>query len=197
MNQSVRDFRGILSISSNVLKWRNNLAFCQVGLRDSGNAVSSSKCGWRLGWVVPRHLSRYNRQMTSTIFKSYPLENDLEMASLILAGLPTAVLRKVAAFLGLRPAKVGSLVNINEKTLERRLKAHARLKPDESERVARLMRIISLAASVLESEAHAREWLNRPLRELGGRTPLQMTATEPGAREVERVLGRIEHGIFG
>ena len=35
------------------------------------------------------------------------------------------------------------------------------------------------------------------LRELGGRTPLQMTATEPGAREVERVLGRIEHGIFG
>ena len=135
--------------------------------------------------------------MSSTIFKPYPLENDLEMASLILAGLPTAVLRKVAAFLGLRPAKIGSLVNINEKTLERRLKAHARLKPDESERVARLMRIISLAASVLESEAHAREWLNRPLRELGGRTPLQMTATEPGAREVERVLGRIEHGIFG
>jgi putative toxin-antitoxin system antitoxin component (TIGR02293 family) len=135
--------------------------------------------------------------MTSTIFKSYPLENDLEMASLILAGLPTTVLRRVAAFLGLRPAKVGSLVNINEKTLERRLKAHARLKPDESERVARLMRIISLAASVLESEVHAREWLNRPLRELDGRTPLQMTATEPGAREVERVLGRIEHGIFG
>jgi putative toxin-antitoxin system antitoxin component (TIGR02293 family) len=134
--------------------------------------------------------------MTSTIFKSYPLENDLEMASLILAGLPTTVLRRVAAFLGLRPPKVGSLVNINEKTLERRLKAHARLKPDESERVARLMRIISLAASVLESEAHAREWLNRPLHELGGRTPLQLTATEPGAREVERVLGRIEHGIF-
>jgi putative toxin-antitoxin system antitoxin component (TIGR02293 family) len=135
--------------------------------------------------------------MTSMIFKSYPLENDLEMAALILDGLPTTVLRKVAAFLGLRPAKLGSLVNINEKTLERRLKAHARLKPDESERVARLMRIISLAASVLESEAHAREWLNRPLRELGGRTPLQLTATEPGAREVERVLGRIEHGIFG
>jgi putative toxin-antitoxin system antitoxin component (TIGR02293 family) len=135
--------------------------------------------------------------MTSTIFKSYPLENDLEMAALILAGLPTTVLRRVAAFLGLRPAKVGSLVNINEKTLERRLKAHARLKPDESERVARLMRIISLATAALESEAHAREWLNRPLSELGGRTPLQMTATEPGAREVERVLGRIEHGIFG
>lgn len=58
------------------------------------------------------------------------------------------------------------------------------------------MRIISLAASTLENEEHAREWLKRPLRELGGRTPLQMTATEPGAREVEKVLGRLEHGIF-
>ena len=134
--------------------------------------------------------------MTSTIFKSYPLENDLEMAALVLAGLPATVLRRVGAFLGLRPAKVGLIVNINEKTLERRLKSHGRLKPDESERVARLMRIISLATSVLESEEHAREWLKGPLRELGGHTPLQMAATEPGAREVERVLGRLEHGIF-
>ena len=134
--------------------------------------------------------------MTSTVFKSYPLENDLEMAALILAGLPIAVLKRVGTFLGLRAAKVGSIVNINEKTLERRLKSGARLKPDESERVARLMRIISLAASVLESEDQARQWLQRPLRVLGGQTPLQLTATEPGAREVERVLGRIEHGVF-
>lgn len=134
--------------------------------------------------------------MVSTVFESYPLQNDVDMAALILAGLPAAVLRRVGAFLGLRPAKVGSIVNINEKTLERRLKAHARLKPDESERVARLMRIISLATSALESEEHAREWLKHPLRELGGQTPLQMAATEPGAREVERVLGRLEHGIF-
>ena len=134
--------------------------------------------------------------MVSTVFKSYPLENDLEMATLILAGLPAVVLKRVGAFLGLRPAKVGSIVNINEKTLERRLKAHSRLKPDESERVARLMRIISLATLVLESEEHARAWLKRPLRELGGLTPLQLAATEPGAREVERVLARVEHGIF-
>ncbi len=63
-------------------------------------------------------------------------------------------------------------------------------------RMAHLMRITSLATQVLESEPHAREWLNRPLRELGGHTPLQMATTEPGALEVERVLGRLEHGIF-
>jgi len=134
--------------------------------------------------------------MTATLFKSYPLENDLEMAALVLAGLPAAVLKRLGAFLGIRAAKVGSIVNISEKTLDRRLKSGARLKPDESERIARLMRIVDLAVTVLDSQDSARRWLQRPLRELGGRTPLQMTATEPGAREVERVLGRIEHGIF-
>ena len=147
--------------------------------------------------IASRRLSLYYGHMTAPLFESFPLQNDLEMAPLILAGLPATSLKKVAAFLELRVAKVGILVNINEMTLERRLKAHARLKPDESERVARLMRVISRAASVLESDGYAREWLNRALRELGGQTPLQMTATEPGAREVERVLGRIEHGIFG
>jgi putative toxin-antitoxin system antitoxin component (TIGR02293 family) len=133
---------------------------------------------------------------SAALFKSYPLEDDLAMAALILAGLPIAVLKRVGAFLGLRAVKVGSLININEKTLERRLKADARLKPDESERVARLMRIISLATATLESEDNARQWLQRPLRELKGQSPLRMTATEPGAREVERILGRIEHGVF-
>lgn len=58
--------------------------------------------------------------MTSTVFKSYSLENDLEMAELILAGLPAVVLGSVGAFLGLRAEKVGSIVNIKEKTLGRR-----------------------------------------------------------------------------
>ncbi|TLY57886.1 MAG: DUF2384 domain-containing protein [Gammaproteobacteria bacterium] len=132
----------------------------------------------------------------SVVFKSYPLENDLEMAAVVLGGLPPSVVKRIGAFLGIRATKVGSIVKISEKTLDRRLKSGARLKPDESERLARLMRIISLAVSALESEDNARQWLQRPLRELGGQTPLQLAATEPGSREVERVLGRIEHGIF-
>ena len=33
-------------------------------------------------------------------------------------------------------------------------------------------------------------------RALGGATPLDFAKTEPGAREVENVLGRLEHGVF-
>jgi putative toxin-antitoxin system antitoxin component (TIGR02293 family) len=134
--------------------------------------------------------------MTRLLFSTYPLENDLEMARLVEDGLPSVAVRRVGAALGLRPVKVGPLVNITEKTLERRLKSHARLKPSESERVARLMRVIARASAVLESQQNARQWLQRPLRVLGGRSPLEMIATEPGAREVEHVLGRLEHGVF-
>ena len=129
-------------------------------------------------------------------FEPYPLDDDLAMSRLVSTGLPVASIRKLGAALGVRPVKVGSLVNINEKTLERRLQSGNRLKPAESERVARLMRIIALATLVLESEDNARVWLRRPLKVLAGKTPLDLTRTEPGAREVEHVLARLEHGVF-
>ena len=134
--------------------------------------------------------------MTQTLFKPYPLDDNLKMAELVAAGLPASAVRRVGVALGMRPTNVGPLVNIAKKTIERRMKSGARLKPNESERVARLMRVIARATEVLESEDNARRWLGRPLKVLGGKTPLALTATEPGAREVEQVLGRLEHGVF-
>jgi len=110
----------------------------------------------------------------SDVFKPYPLEDDLKMAALILGGLPASVVKRIGVFLRIRATKVASIVRISEKTLDRRLKSGTRLKPDESGRIARLMRIIQLAVSALESEDNARQWLQRPLRELGGQTPLEL-----------------------
>jgi putative toxin-antitoxin system antitoxin component (TIGR02293 family) len=39
-------------------------------------------------------------------------------------------------------------------------------------------------------------WLKSPQKALGGKTPLEYSDTEPGAREVEDLLGRLEHGVF-
>src|SRR6266478_7110459 len=111
----------------------------------------------------------------SAVFKAYPLENDLEMAAVVLGGLPPSVVKRIGAFLGIRATKVGSIVKISEKTLDRRLKSGARLKPDESERLARLMRIISLAG--LGS------------RKRGQRTPVAAAST-PRARGSNAVAAR-------
>jgi putative toxin-antitoxin system antitoxin component (TIGR02293 family) len=42
----------------------------------------------------------------------------------------------------------------------------------------------------------AMTWLTTPRKALGGRPPLSYARTEPGAREVENLIGRLEHGIF-
>jgi putative toxin-antitoxin system antitoxin component (TIGR02293 family) len=134
--------------------------------------------------------------MARVTSKEIPLHDNLRMAEMVAAGLPTQALREISGSLGIQMSRVGPLVNIAPKTLQRRLQAGGRLKPAESERVVRLMRLVARAHAVLGDEAKTRAWLERPLRELGGKTALELSATEPGAREVEQVLGRLEHGVF-
>ncbi len=84
------------------------------------------------------------------------------------------------------------VVQIPVRTLARRTV----FKPGESERIVRLGRLFERAAEVLGSEAGAREWFSAARPALGGATPLDYADTEPGAREVEDLLGRLEHGVF-
>ena len=44
--------------------------------------------------------------------------------------------------------------------------------------------------------ALAMEWLEAPARALAGHTPLQFARSEIGAREVEDLIGRLEHGVL-
>jgi putative toxin-antitoxin system antitoxin component (TIGR02293 family) len=129
-------------------------------------------------------------------FRSYPLSNDLKMAELVLLGLPSSLLKQLANVLGLKPSGLAPIVNISEKTILRRVEAKSKLKPDESERVARLMRVYVRALEVFEDRGKAKIWLGNPLRVLGGKSPMELMMSEQGAREVEQVLGRLENGVF-
>lgn len=129
-------------------------------------------------------------------FHSLPFQDNFRLAALVQAGLPARVIREVAEALAVSPVQFAQTVQIAPRTLLRRLSDDARLKSDESERVVRVARLLKRAASVLEGEDEAAQWFRHPLRTLGGKTPLDMCATEPGAREVENVLGRLEHGVF-
>jgi putative toxin-antitoxin system antitoxin component (TIGR02293 family) len=53
------------------------------------------------------------------------------------------------------------------------------------------------AVLVFSDKNDAREWFKRENRSLNNKTPLEYSDTEIGAREVEDLLGRIEHGVFG
>ncbi len=86
---------------------------------------------------------------------------------------------------------------IADRTLERRISRREPLKPEEVDGILRLLRVLAHAVRVFEDPEIAEEWLRLPNPELDGEVPMQMAATDLGAREVEAVLMRIEHGVFG
>jgi len=53
---------------------------------------------------------------------------------------------------------------------------------------------MALAAHYLGDAHAANRWLKRPNAALGGKPPIELLDTEPGARAVENVLGRIGYG---
>jgi len=111
------------------------------------------------------------------------------------AGLGIEEMESLRTALGLPLEGLASKLGISKATLHRR-KAAGKLDPAESDRVVRFARLMGKAVEVMESEENARKWLNSPQIGLGGAVPLNYAETEVGAREVEDLLGRIEHGVY-
>ena len=112
------------------------------------------------------------------------------------AGLAYSELEDLQASLALPMDRLAAQVGLSRATLQRRKKSKGPLSAIQSDRVVRLARLMGRAIDVLESEENARHWLTSPQHGLGGATPLDYADTEVGAREVENLLGRIEHGVF-
>lgn len=93
-------------------------------------------------------------------------------------------------------SRLASIIGIPERTLARR-KASGKLTPEESERLLRISAVFEDAVNLFEGDVSAAvNWLTTPRKALGDRPPLSYARTEPGAREVENLIGRLEHGIF-
>lgn len=110
-------------------------------------------------------------------------------------GLPISAFEKIQKELDVSADTLASTVNIATRTLARR-KKEGRFHSDESERVLRIASLFDRALQVLHSQNRVQLWFKSPQKGLGGQTPLEYADTEPGAREVEDLLGRLEHGVF-
>ena len=68
---------------------------------------------------------------------------------------------------------------------------------DESDRLLRAARVLDRAIALFDGDRKAAlEWLGSPLRALGGESPLDVATTDLGARQVENLIGRLEHGVY-
>lgn len=118
-----------------------------------------------------------------------------QMIGRVTEGFPVSELTDLQAALDLPMERVAQHLGISRATLHRR-KAAGRLDEGESDRVLRFVRLFARAVDVLETPTNARAWLKAPQYGLGGEVPLAYAETEIGAREVEDLLGRIEHSVY-
>jgi putative toxin-antitoxin system antitoxin component (TIGR02293 family) len=123
-------------------------------------------------------------------------DDAVRLAALVRAGFPYGQLAKLQKAIALPWAQLGRLLRIPPRTLTRR-QAKGRLRPEESDRVLRVSTLFDLAVELFEGDADgARRWLSAPQRGLGGEVPLELASTEIGARAVETLIGRLEHGVL-
>ena len=122
------------------------------------------------------------------------IRSDLDLEDAIRAGLPVKAVESVVKAGALRAPEIHKLV-IPRRTLAHRKRMGGQLSSEQSDRLARVVRIVASAEEAIGDDAKARRWLRKPNRALQGRRPLDLLASDVGACLVEQELGRIEHGL--
>ncbi|WP_263416022.1 type II RES/Xre toxin-antitoxin system antitoxin [Terriglobus albidus] len=97
--------------------------------------------------------------------------------------------------LGLERAEIDEVV-IPSRTLQHRKAKREKLTLEESDRVLRVIRVLSAAEATYGSRERALAWLRRPHTRLDGRAPLSLLKTDTGSRIVEEMLVQIDEGFF-
>ncbi len=111
-------------------------------------------------------------------------------------GFPYSALERLQKNTGLTTEQILDLLQIPRRTLARR-KTAGRLTAEESDRLARLARVYARTLWFFDGDVEAAtSWLNEAQFAFGGTRPLEMTRTDVGALEVERLIGQLEHGIL-
>ena len=122
------------------------------------------------------------------------IESEMDVVKIVNLGLPASALDLLVAEIGVDIRLIGS-----ETTVRRRIQEKQHFTVDESERLVRLARITSMAEELFGGTQAASAWLSRRSDYLPGSepiSPLELSATDSGARVVESMMLQTAHGIF-
>lgn len=115
----------------------------------------------------------------------------------IVAGLRVAAVNEAAEEYGITPAEMAKRIGVPRSTFHRKLRRNALLSGHESDALARHSSLMRKAVSVFAGDkGAARQWLGAPQVGLGGAIPSEFAGTTFGFREVEKLLTRINYGVY-
>jgi putative toxin-antitoxin system antitoxin component (TIGR02293 family) len=131
------------------------------------------------------------------VLKSAPTSR-AEVHELIQSGLPT---RSVSALVGgatlLSTQQMLDAVGISLRTFQRlKLERDGSLSREQSDRAWRLSELLVKASELFGSKQEAERWFDTPALALDRKKPIELMSSSVGARMVEQLLGRIEHGVY-
>ena len=132
-------------------------------------------------------------ELVSTRGSEHPADR-LDLVRMIRQGLDYDAVENAAAAAGIDLNELAGYGAIPLRTLSHS-RRQGRFSPIQSDRVMRFLRVWSLACDVFGTVDKARAWMGRSTLQLDGRRPAELLDTDEGARLVEELLGRIEHGI--
>src|SRR6202050_5629095 len=95
-----------------------------------------------------------------------------DILRIVEGSLAPSVIKRLST-LGLERSEIDAVV-IPSRTLQHRRSRREKLTVEESDRVLRVLRVLSLAESVYASRERALAWLRRPHARLDGRMPLSL-----------------------
>lgn len=142
--------------------------------------------------------TKTSEQEKYTVEKLLGIEtaDNLKLAKKVEAGFSFEALERLGKTTGLPLETLRVAVRIAPRTLTRR-KKEKRLSPEESDRLVSVSRLLAQTFELFEGNTEAgMRWFQNPNRALNGQSPLQVASTETGAREVEKLIGRLEYGVF-
>ncbi len=117
-----------------------------------------------------------------------------ELIATLRQGLPFEVFTSLQNNLSLSAEALAQLIGVPVRTLNRR-KNEGRFKPEESDNLVRIARVLARVQEFFTDKEAAIKWLKTPELAFDNETPLSLLDTELGAQEVLQLLGQLEHGI--
>jgi putative toxin-antitoxin system antitoxin component (TIGR02293 family) len=123
------------------------------------------------------------------------LSGALIIADKVAEGFPTEAVDEVIDSGMVEPDVVYELVVPRRTLADRKHKAKP-LSSGQSDRLSRILRIYARAEEAIGDLSRASRWLHKENRALAGKRPIDLLGSDAGARAVEKVLGRIEHGVI-
>jgi len=121
------------------------------------------------------------------------LNSDVDLAEIVEKRLPVAVIKALVRS-GLSDAEAYRLI-VPRRTLAHRVAKHQPLSREESDKAVRIARVTSFAEQVFGEPQRAWRWLRKPKQQFQGKPPIEMLATEAGARLVEELITKVDDGL--